>query len=120
MLFRYGKVETVKLLPQKHGSTGLAAFIDFYDIEAAKDARNDDIKIKVHWYTLCNRLVISVSSTHMQGNDVRTNYKSVRPETKEGKEHSRRYYNSPDIRNDRYTTLTTQLLLSIHDGYGIV
>ena len=37
-----------------------------------------------------------------QGREVRTNYKSVRPETKQGKEHSRRYYNSPHTKNDRY------------------
>ena len=36
---------------------------------------------------------------------MRTNYKSARPETKEGKEHSHRYYNSPDRvhnKQDRY------------------
>ena len=47
-LHRFGKVETVKLLPQKYANMGLAAFVDFYDIEAAKDARNAEIKIKVH------------------------------------------------------------------------
>ena len=48
LLHRFGKVETVKLLPQKYANMGLAAFVDFYDIEAAKDARNAEIKIKVH------------------------------------------------------------------------
>ncbi len=37
----------MKLLPQKHGSLGLAAFVDFYELEAAKEAHNDDIKLKV-------------------------------------------------------------------------
>lgn len=45
--FRYGKVESVKLLPLKHAGMGLAAFIDFQDLEAAREAHNADIKIKV-------------------------------------------------------------------------
>lgn len=47
IIFRYGKVEDVKLLPLKHAGKGLAAFIDFYDIEAAKAAYEAEIKIKV-------------------------------------------------------------------------
>ncbi len=41
-------METVKLLPQKHANIGLAAFIDYFELEAAKEVRNADIKMKVY------------------------------------------------------------------------
>ena len=44
---RFGRVEGVKLLPQKHPNIGLAAFVDFEDAKSAHAAQSATIKIKV-------------------------------------------------------------------------
>ena len=38
-IFRFGRIEGVKILPQKYPNIGVAAFIDFYDIKSAIDAK---------------------------------------------------------------------------------
>ena len=45
--YRFGKVEGIKLLPQRYPKMGLAAFIDFYERDAAVEAHNTEIKIQV-------------------------------------------------------------------------
>lgn len=56
MLVRYGKIEGVKILPQKYPNIGVAAFIDFCDVQSAIEAR--DAKHK------------------LGGNELRTNFKA--------------------------------------------
>lgn len=41
--FRYGKIEGVKILPQRYPNLGVAAFIDFYDVRSAIDAKEAKI-----------------------------------------------------------------------------
>ena len=40
---RYGKVEGVKILPQRYPNQGVAAFIDFYDVRSALEAKEAKI-----------------------------------------------------------------------------
>lgn len=40
---RYGKIEGVKILPQRYPNLGVAAFIDFYDVRSAIDAKEAKI-----------------------------------------------------------------------------
>lgn len=39
-LFRYGRVESVKVLPKRGSEGGVAAFVDFVDIKSAQKAHN--------------------------------------------------------------------------------
>ena len=55
-LLRFGKIEGVKRLPQKYPNVGVAAFIDFYDVQSA---------IKAH-----------ETQHKLNGNDLRTNFKA--------------------------------------------
>lgn len=43
LVFRYGKVEGVKILPQRYPNQGVAAFIDFYDVRSAVEAKDAKI-----------------------------------------------------------------------------
>ena len=52
----FGKIEGVKILPQKYPNIGVAAFIDFYDIKSATEAK--EAKHKLH------------------GQELRTNFKA--------------------------------------------
>ena len=36
---RFGKIEGVKILPQRYPNLGVAAFIDFYDVRSAIEAK---------------------------------------------------------------------------------
>ena len=63
-------MDSIKLLPQRHPNLGLAAFIDFHDVDAAVEARNTEIKIKVNDDTIIiivifrfNRVVKSALTT---------------------------------------------------------
>lgn len=38
--FRYGRVESVKILPKRGSEGGVAAFVDFVDIKSAQKAHN--------------------------------------------------------------------------------
>lgn len=69
-LFRYGKVEGVKILPQRYPNQGVAAFIDFYDVRSAVEAREDKIVY--------------------QGCELRTNFKTKSTERFEKYDHSLR------------------------------
>jgi RNA recognition motif-containing protein len=40
---KYGKVEGVKILPQRYPNQGVAAFIDFYDVRSAVEAKEAKI-----------------------------------------------------------------------------
>lgn len=42
---RYGKIEGVKILPQRYPNIGLAAFIDFFDVKGAIEAKEAKHKI---------------------------------------------------------------------------
>ena len=42
---RYGKIEGVKILPQRYPNIGLAAFIDFLDVKSAIEAKEAKHKI---------------------------------------------------------------------------
>ena len=53
---RFGKIEGVKILPQKYPNIGVAAFIDFYDVQSAIEARDTKHKLG--------------------GNELRTNFKA--------------------------------------------
>lgn len=53
---RFGKIEGVKILPQKFPNIGVAAFVDFYDVQSA---------IKTHNF-----------QHQLGGNDLRTNFKA--------------------------------------------
>ena len=53
---RYGKIEGVKILPQRYPNLGVAAFIDFYDVRSAIDAKEAKMVLK--------------------GSELRTNFKS--------------------------------------------
>lgn len=39
-IFRYGRVESVKILPKRGSEGGVAAFVDFVDIKSAQKAHN--------------------------------------------------------------------------------
>lgn len=54
--YRYGKIEGVKILPQKYPNIGVAAFIDFYDVKSATVAKE--------------------AKHRLEGHELRTNYKS--------------------------------------------
>lgn len=54
--YRFGKIEGVKILPQKYPNIGVAAFIDFYDVKSATEAKEAKHKLN--------------------GQELRTNYKS--------------------------------------------
>lgn len=56
LLVRFGKIEGIKVLPQRYPNTSLAAFIDFQHERSAKDAQDARIEIN--------------------GCEIRTNYKS--------------------------------------------
>lgn len=43
LLSRYGKVDGVKILPQRYPNQGVAAFIDFYDVRSAVEAKEAKI-----------------------------------------------------------------------------
>ena len=58
--FRFGKVEGVKILPQKYPKIGLAAFVDFYDVRSAVDAKEAKHKLN--------------------GQELRTNFKAKQSE----------------------------------------
>lgn len=62
---RFGKVEGVKILPQKYPNIGVAAFIDFYDIKSAIEAKEAKHKMK--------------------GCELRTNFKAKPTEKFEGR-----------------------------------
>ena len=53
---RFGKIEGVKILPQRYPNIGVAAFIDFYSVQSAIEAKEAKHKIS--------------------GCDIRTNFKS--------------------------------------------
>ena len=53
---RFGKIEGVKILPQKYPNVGVAAFIDFCDVQSAIEAHETQHKLG--------------------GNDLRTNFKA--------------------------------------------
>ncbi len=55
-MLRHGKIEGVKILPQKYPKIGVAAFIDFYDVISATEAKEAK-------HVLC-------------GQELRTNYKA--------------------------------------------
>jgi RNA recognition motif-containing protein len=40
---KYGKVEGVKILPQRYPNQGVAAFVDFYDVRSAVEAKEAKI-----------------------------------------------------------------------------
>ena len=40
LFFRYGRVESVKVLPKRGSEGGVAAFVDFVDIKSAQKAHN--------------------------------------------------------------------------------
>lgn len=40
IFFRYGRVESVKILPKRGSEGGVAAFVDFVDIKSAQKAHN--------------------------------------------------------------------------------
>lgn len=40
VFFRYGRVESVKVLPKRGSEGGVAAFVDFVDIKSAQKAHN--------------------------------------------------------------------------------
>lgn len=42
---KYGKIEGVKILPQRYPNIGLAAFIDFFDVKGAIEAKEAKHKI---------------------------------------------------------------------------
>ena len=54
--YRFGKIEGVKILPQKFPNMGVAAFVDFHDVQSA---------IKTHNF-----------QHKLGGNDLRTNFKA--------------------------------------------
>ena len=68
--FRYGKVEGVKILPQRYPNQGVAAFIDFYDVRSAVEAKEAKIV-----YGGC---------------ELRTNFKTKATERFDKYDHSRR------------------------------
>lgn len=56
MIHRFGKIEGVKILPQKYPNIGVAAFIDFYDVKSATEAKE--------------------TKHTLNGQELRTNFKS--------------------------------------------
>lgn len=44
LLNRFGKIEGVKILPQKYPNIGVAAFVDFFDVKGAIDAKESKLK----------------------------------------------------------------------------
>lgn len=44
-LSRFGKVEGVKVLPQRYPNIGVAAFIDFHDVKSAIEAKDAKLRI---------------------------------------------------------------------------
>ena len=69
---RFGKIEGVKILPQRYPNIGVAAFIDFYSIQSAIDAKEAKHKIS--------------------GCDIRTNFKSKPADSTQ-----RKWQESPSI-----------------------
>ena len=45
---RYGKIEGVKILPQKYPNIGVAAFIDYFDVKSATEAKEAKHKLNGH------------------------------------------------------------------------
>ena len=66
-LVRYGKVEGVKILPQRYPNQGVASFVDFFDVRSAIDAKDAKIVYK--------------------GYDLRTNFKTKSTERFDKYEH---------------------------------
>lgn len=56
LICRYGKIEGVKILPQKYPNIGVAAFIDYFDVKSATEAKEAKHKLN--------------------GQELRTNFKS--------------------------------------------
>lgn len=90
LLFRYGKVEGVKILPQRYPNQGVAAFIDFYDVRSAVEAREAKIVY--------------------QGCELRTNFKTKATERFDKYEHSLRrdpdYMKEPPYSGKRVGSIT--------------
>ncbi len=42
---RFGKIEGVKILPQKYPNIGVAAFIDYFDVKSATEAKEAKHKL---------------------------------------------------------------------------
>ena len=87
--FRFGKIEGVKILPQRYPNTSLAAFIDFQHEKSATEAQDAKIEIR--------------------GCEIRTNYKSRVPrgELRTDREMTSRRHRSPGRpaeveKNDRW------------------
>lgn len=63
--FRFGKIEGVKILPQRYPNIGVAAFIDFYDIKSATEAK--EAKHKLHGHELRTNFKVCPGERHDMG-----------------------------------------------------
>lgn len=101
-LVRFGKVEGVKILPQKYPKIGVAAFIDFYDVKSAVEAK--DAKHKLN------------------GQELRTNFKAKQSEKfvdSGGKKASGDEQGEPSKRGDdprRYQDIVILLFNCVYRG----